>query len=322
MKAAVYYENGGPEVFRFEDVPVPVCQPSEVLIKVASISIEGGDLVNREIRPLARIPHIVGYQCAGTIVAVGDGVTDRWVGQRVVTILSWGSHAQFAAAPAADTWVLPESMDIDLAAAIPVAWGTAHECLFEFGQLQAGQTVLIHAAAGALGLAAVQLAKRAGARVLATASSPGKLERLLPYGVDVGIDYTREDFVAATRAATDGHGAHLVIDSIAGENLARSIQALRYRGRVISVGVSGRDQTRPDPVSLWRGNNSMHGVYFPSSLDLEHDRVHAMVQSLIEDVARGELQVVVDRVFPLSEAADAHRHVLDRQAFGRVLLRP
>jgi NADPH2:quinone reductase len=322
MKAAVYYQNGGPEVFRFEEVPTPQCRPGEVLIQVATISIEGGDLVNREIRPLAHTPHIVGYQCAGTIVEVGAEVTDRHVGQRVVAILPWGSHAQFAAAPADDTWVLPEGMDIDLAAAIPVAWGTAHECLFEFGQLEAGQTVLIHAAAGALGLAAVQLAKRAGASVLVTASSAAKLERLRPFGVDIGIDYTREDFVAVTRAATDEQGAHLVIDSLAGENLARSIQALRYRGRVISVGVSGRDQARPDPVSLWRGNNSMHGVYFPSSLDLEHDRVHAMVQRLIDEIARGELQVVVDRVFALSEAAEAHRYVVERKAFGRVLLRP
>jgi NADPH2:quinone reductase len=322
MKAAVYYENGGPEVFRFEEVATPICQPGEVLIEVAVISIEGGDLVNREIRPLARMPHIVGYQCAGTIIDVGAGVTERQIGQRVVAILPWGSHAQYASALAADTWVLPEDMDIDRAVAVPVAWGTAHECLFEFGQLQAGQTVLIHAAAGALGLAAVQLAKRAGARVLATASSSAKLDRLRPFGVDIAIDYSRTDFVAATRAATDGQGAHLVIDSIAGETLARSIQALHYRGRVITVGVSGRDQARPDPVSLWRGNNSLHGVFFPSSLDLEHDRVHALVQGLIDDVARGELEVVIDRVFPLSEAAEAHQYVLDRKAFGRVLLRP
>jgi NADPH2:quinone reductase len=322
MKAAVYYENGGPEVFRFEDVPTPTCGPGEVLIEVAAISIEGGDLVNREIRPLVRRPHIVGYQCAGTIVAVGAGVSTRQVGQRVVAVMFWGSHAQFAVAPAQDTWLLPEGMDVNLAAAIPVAWATAHECLFEFGQLQAGQTVLIHAAAGALGLAAVQLAKRAGAQVLATASSTAKLERLRPYGVDIGIDYLRDDFVAATRAATDGQGAHLVVDSIAGENLARSIQALRYRGRAITVGVSGRDQTRPDPMLLWRGNNSLQGVYFRSSLDLERERVHPMVQQLIEDVARGELQVVIDKVFPLAEAADAHRHVADRKAFGRAILRP
>lgn len=322
MKAAVYYENGGPEVFRYEEMPSPVCAPDGVVVRIAAISIEGGDPVNREIRPLARVPHIVGYQCAGTIIEVGAQVSDRRVGQQVVAILPWGSHAELAAAKAADTWVLPEGMDLDLAAAVPVAWGTAHECLFEFGQLQAGETVLIHAGGGALGLAAIQLAKRAGATVIATASSDSKLERLRAYGMDIGINYATEDFVTAVKAHTDGQGVHLVLDSIAGSNLSRSIQALRYRGRVITVGVSGRDQERPDPVSLWRGNNSMHGVYLLSSLTLEYERVHAVVQALLADIASGELKVVIDRVFPLAEAADAHRYVLGRQAFGRVLLRP
>jgi NADPH2:quinone reductase len=322
MKAAVYYTNGGPEVFRYEDIADPVCGPDGVIIQIEATSIEGGDLVNREIRPLARTPHIVGYQCAGTIVEIGEKVRDRSVGQKVVAILSWGSHAQFAAAPAADTWILPDGMDIDLAAAVPVAWGTAHECLFEFGRLKAGETVLIHAGAGALGLAAIQFAKRAGATVLATASSAARLDRLKEFGMDVGINYKDDDFVAAARSHTGGKGVNLVLDSIAGLNLVRSIQALAYRGRAITVGVSGRDQERPDPVSLWRGNNSLHGVFFPSSLDLEHERVHAMVQEILEQVARGELRVVIDKVFPLAQAAEAHRHVLSREAFGRVLLRP
>ena len=322
MKAAVYYSNGGPEVFRYEDVAEPECGPEDVVIQVEAISIEGGDLVNREIRPLARVPHIVGYQCAGTILRIGAGVTDRSVGQKVVAILSWGSHAELASAPASDTWVLPDGMDVDLAAAVPVAWGTAHECLFEFGRLTAGETVLVHAGAGALGLAAIQLAKRAGATVLATASSAARLDRLAGFGMDLGINYVEQDFVAAVRAHTNGKGANLIVDSIAGSNLARSIQALAYRGRAITVGVSGRDSERPDPVSLWRGNNSLHGIYFPSSLDLEHDRVHAVVQRILEQVARDELRVVIDKVFPLSEAADAHRHVLGRNAFGRVLMRP
>jgi NADPH:quinone reductase len=322
MKAAVYYANGGPEVFRYEDIAEPACGPTDVIIRIEAISVEGGDLVNREIRPLARVPHIVGYQCAGTIVQTGTAVTDRHVGQKVVTVLNWGSHAEFAAAPAYDTWVLPDGMNVEVAAAVPTAWGTAHECLFAAGRLTAGETVLIHAGAGALGLAAIQLAKRAGATVLATASSAARLERLSPFGMDFGINYVEEDFVAAVRAHTGGRGADLVVDSIAGRNLSRSIQALAYRGRAITVGVSGRDAERPDPVSLWRGNNSLHGVYFPSSLDLEHDRVHALVQGLLEQIAQGELQVVIDKVFPLAEAADAHRHVLGRNAFGRVLLRP
>ena len=114
----------------------------------------------------------------------------------------------------------------------------------------------------------------------------------------------------------------LILDSIGGDNLVRSIQALAYRGRAITVGVAGRDQTRPDVVSLWRGNNSLQGVFLPSSLDLEPERVHSMIAQILKDVARGELRVVVDKIFPLAEAANAHRYVLSRETFGRVLLRP
>ncbi|MFM0738700.1 zinc-binding alcohol dehydrogenase family protein [Paraburkholderia xenovorans] len=322
MKAAVYYQNGGPEVFRYEDISEPECGPDEVVIRVEAISIEGGDLVNREIRPLARVPHIVGYQCAGTVIEAGNNVRDRHVGDRVVAVLSWGSHAQFAAAPAADTWIVPDGLALDTAAAIPVAWGTAYECLFSAGKLKKGETVLIHAGAGALGLAAIQLAKRAGAHVLATASDDSRLERLKPFGLDVGINYKNEDFVEKVLADTDGRGADVVLDSIAGKNLVRSIQSLAYGGRAITVGVSGRDSEKLDPVSLWRGNNSLHGVYFPSILDRDHERAHGQVQEILASVARGELSVVIDQVFSLQDAEQAHRYVLSRRAFGRVLLRP
>jgi len=322
MKAAVYYQNGGPEVFRYEDIADPVCGPDDVVIRVEAISIEGGDLVNREIRPLARIPHIVGYQCAGTINEVGRNVSDRHVGDPVVAVLAWGSHAQYAVAPAVDTWTVPEGLDMGMAAAIPVAWGTAYECLFTAGNLQADQTVLIHAGAGALGLAAIQLAKRAGARVLATASDDSRLEQLKPFGMDFGINYKDDDFVEKVMIDTDGRGVDVVLDSIAGKNLTRSIQSLAYAGRAITVGVSGRDSEKLDPLTLWRGNNSLHGVYFPSALDREHARVHGQVQEIIESAARGELQVVIDRGFALEQAEQAHQYVLSRRAFGRVLLWP
>jgi NADPH2:quinone reductase len=322
MKAAVYYENGGPEVFRYEDVALPECGPDDVLIEVGAVSIEGGDLINREMRPLARIPHIVGYQCAGVVCEVGAKVRDRRIGDTVVAILDWGSHAEFAAAPAADTWLVPPGVSLDVAAAVPVAWGTAHECLFTAGDLKAGDTVLIHAGAGALGLAAIQLARQAGATVLATASDDARLAQLEAYGMHIGINYKDQDFVEQVKVHTGGRGADVVLDSIGGQNLARSIQALAYGGRAVTVGVSGRDAERLDPVSLWRGNKSLHGVFFPSALDVEHDRVHAEVQAILDRVARGELHVVLDRAFPLESAAEAHRHVLSRRAFGRVILHP
>jgi NADPH2:quinone reductase len=322
MKAAVYYENGSPDVFRYETVDEPLCGPDDVLIEIQAISVEGGDLINREMRPLARIPHIVGYQCAGIVKAVGENVHDRQPGNRVVAVLSWGSHAQRVAAPAADTWLIPDSLDMVVASAVPVAWGTAHECLFSAGGLASGQSVLIHAGAGALGLAAIQLAHRAGATVYATASDDAKLARLKSYGMMAGINYVKSDFVKEIAALTGGRGVDLILDSIAGSTLVRGVQALAYKGRIVTVGVSGRDQDKLDPVSLWRGNQSLHGVFFPTLLDNDHARVHASVQTLLERVATGELEVVIDKTFPLQEAQAAHAYVMSRQAFGRVIMFP
>src|SRR4029450_5654012 len=187
------------EVFRYEDVPDPTCGPGTVLIDVQAISIEGGDTLHRAGGELAHRPHIVGYQCAGMIRAVGAGVTERSVGQRVVAVMQHGSHAERAAVPALATWGLPEGVDGKSRACRPIPCGTAGDCLFEFGHLQAGETALIHAGAGGVGIAAIQLAKRAGATVLATASSDDKLARLKPFGHDHGINYRSGDFVAAVR---------------------------------------------------------------------------------------------------------------------------
>lgn len=322
MKAAVYYQNGGPEVFRLEEVDRPTCPPDGVVLRTAFISVEGGDLISREFRPLTSRPHVVGYQCSGEIVELGTSVTGFEIGQQVVSIGPSGSHAEYVAVPASQTWAIPPGLALDLASAVPVAFGTAHECLFGFGHLVAGETVLIHAGAGALGIAAIQLAHRAGARVITTASDDAKLARLRSLGADVTINYAKEDFVEAVRAANDDAGVDLVIDSIAGANLARSIATLNYRGRAIIVGYSGRDPERLDPLALWPNCNSLQGVYFPSSLPHEHARVHPVVAQLLVDIANGDLQVVIDSVFPLAEAAAAHRFVLERKAFGRVLLQP
>src|SRR3990172_476824 len=196
MKAAVYYETGAPDVFRYEDVPDPVCSPGSVLIEVNAISIEGGDVLNRAGGEMPSKPHIVGYQCSGVIREAGANVTDRRVGQAVVAAMPFGSHAELVAVAAMQTWAVPDGLDLQQAACVPIAFGTAHECLFEFGRLKAGESVLIQAGAGGVGLAAIQLAKRAGATVLSTASSDEKLERLKEFGLDHGINYRTEDWVA------------------------------------------------------------------------------------------------------------------------------
>lgn len=175
MKAAVIYENGGPEVLRYEEVPDPDCPDGYVIVDAEAISIEGGDLLARAAGQLPAVPHVVGYLSAGTVSGVAAGVEGRAVGDRVVALNAAGSHAARRVVPAM-TWPIPDGLDAARAACVPVAFGTAYECLFTAGNLAEGHTVLIHAGAGGVGMAAIQLAKRAGATVISTASSDEKLE--------------------------------------------------------------------------------------------------------------------------------------------------
>ena len=322
MKAAVYYETGPPSVFRYEEVPDPVCGPDGVVVAIEAVSIEGGDVLGRGSGELAQKPHIVGYQCAGTVREVGANVHDRKAGQRVVAVNGNGSHAEAIAVPANATWVLPDGMDLKEAACVPIPFGTADDCLFEFGKLKAGETVLIQAGAGGVGLAAIQLAKRAGATVLATASSDDRLGRLKDFGLDHGINYATNDFVEEARRLTDGRGVDLVVDSVGGKTLQGSIESLAYRGRAISVGQAGRDATKPDLGMLMMGNRSLTGVFLGAEFAMQPERTRLMVARHLADVAKGALKAVIDRTFRLSEAADAHAYIESRQAFGRVLLIP
>lgn len=319
MKAAVYYENGPPSVLKYEDVPDPKVFPGGVLIRVEAVSIEGGDTLNRLQGALTSHPHIVGYQASGEIVAVGEGVTDLKVGQKVATVNANGSHAELRVVPARTAWPLPRGMDVKAASAIPVTFGTADDCLFEFGHLKKGETVLVQAGASGVGVAAIQLAKRAGARVIATASSDERLERLKPLGMDHGVNYKKEDLVPAVRKLTDNKGVDVVVDPV-GTTLPGSMAALGYRGRISLVGQAGRNPTKIDPWSLMEGNRSITGVFLGP--EIATDRVHNNIQRLIDDVAKGKLQVVIDRTFPLKEAAAAHEYIESRKAVGRVLLIP
>jgi len=320
MKAAVYYENGPPSVFRYEDVPDPECHAKGVVIRVEAVSIEGGDTLNRAGGALASRPHVVGYQAAGEIVEVGAEVTHLAVGQKVTTVNAFGSHAELRAVPARNAWPVPVGADIRAAAAVPVPFGTADDCLFEFGRLRRGETVLVQAGASGVGLAAIQLAKRAGATVIATASSPAKLERLREFGLDHGIDYTEQDLVAEVKRLTGGRGVNLVVDPIGGSTLQQSLLALAYRGRVSMVGRAGREAVKHDVSTLMGGNQSLTGVFLGA--EITTDRVHDMIQRHVDEVAKGSLHAVIDSTFPLRDAAAAHAHIESRQAFGRVLLIP
>ena len=322
MKAAVYDETGGPEVLRYAEVPDPVVRPGGVVIEVGAVGVQGGDLLHRQSGDLPSAPHIVGYQAAGVVCEVGEGVERLAVGQPVVATMFAGSHAELVSVPAASVWPLPDGLSVRDAAGVPIEFATAHDCLFEFGGLQPGETVLIQAGAGGVGLAAVQLAKAAGATVMATASSDQRLERLREYGLDHPINYRTGDVVGEVMAVTERRGVDLVVDPVGGRVLETSIAALAYRGRISWVGRAGRDDDVPDVWPIAMKNGTLTGVFLGAEMMIQPGRTHTLVAGLLGRVASGELHVVIDRTYPLAEAADAHRYIESRQAFGRVLLIP
>ncbi len=320
MKAAVYYENGDPRVLRYETVQDPECAPDGVVIRVEAVSIEGGDTLNRWRGALTAKPHIVGYQAAGEIIEIGGKVEHLSVGQKVATVGANGSHAEKRAVAARNAWPIPEGFDPKLASVIPVTFGTANAALFDFANLKSGETVLVQAGASGVGVAAIQLAKRVGARVFATASSDERLQRLSPLGMDSGINYRREDVAKAIMRLTDNKGVDVVIDPVGGATLQGSLNALGYRGRVVMVGAAGREAMQVDVSSMMGGNRSLMGVFLGAEIGT--DRVHDAIQRMIDEAARGELKVVIDKTFLLAKSADAHAYIESRQAVGRVLLIP
>jgi NADPH:quinone reductase len=322
MKASVYYENGGPEVLRYEEVPDPSCPPDGVVIDVEVISLEGGDTLHRARTPFTDRPHIVGYQCAGTVRQVGSQVKDRHVGDRVVALMSSGSHAERVAASASSTWIVPAGADIVEIACVPVAFGTAHDALFALGQLTRGQRVLVHAGGGGVGLAAVQLAKAAGALVLTTASSDEKLTRLRDFGATHGINYKTTALGDAVAKALGATGVDLVIDPVGGKTLVDSVGLLSYKGRIVNLGVAGRDATPFNPLALWGKNGALVGMSLMTTMRHEYERIYGVISECIERVARGELRVVIDIKFSLADAAKAHTYAEQRAEFGRVVMLP
>jgi len=223
--------------------------------------------------------------------------------------------------PARTAWKVPAGLDVKLAAVVPVTFGTAHDCLFEFGRMKEGEVVLIQAGASGVGVAAIQLARRAGASmVLATASSDERLEQLKPLGLTHGINYKTHDVVQEVMRLTDKKGCDVIVDPVGGPTLQGSILSLAYRGRVSLVGQAGRDPQKVDVSTMMGGNRTLSGVFLGAEITTE--RVYNNIAGLLDDVAKGELKVLIDREFPLSEAAAAHRYIESRQAVGRVLLIP
>jgi NADPH2:quinone reductase len=322
MKAAVLDQIGPPDVLRYDDIDDPAVRRGGILLEVRAIGIQGGDLINRREGQGLDRPHVVGYQASGVVRELGEGVTEFAVGQRVVAMMMKGSHAELASVSARKVWGIPDTLSFEDAASVPVEFGTAADCLFEFGHLQPGESVLVQAGSGGVGLAAIQLAKAAGATVFSTSVADGRLERLADYGVDHGIDYTKTDVAAEVLRLTDGKGVDLVVDPIGGRTLEGSVAALAYRGRISWIGNAGRDANPPVIWPLMEKNGSLTAVFFAMEQSRQAQRTYDLIAGLITRIGAGELRAVVDKSFALSDAAEAHRYVETGLAFGRVLLIP
>lgn len=319
MKAVHYSRNGGPEVMACGELPDPPVGPDTVLIAVAWISIEGGDLLNRLVTPPPTVPFVPGYQAAGTVVEVGAAVTRFRPGDHVIGFNWSGSHAALFAVPEHFAYPVPGGMDLRTAATIPVAFGTAHDSLFEYGAMRPGDFVLVQGAAGGVGLAAVQLASKAGAIVIGTASGQDRLARIAPYGLHHGIDHRREDIAERCREITGGKGVDLVLDLAGGQGKDALMNALRPHGRYAVVGAA--TGTLPTFGFFELIRKALHVVGISFGRDMHTPRVHALIADLARRIGEGELEMPIAAEFALSDAVAAHRFVAEGHPLGRVLLR-
>ena len=325
MKAVTVRQRGDQAALQYEEVPDPGVGPGDVLIRVRAASVNRGDLnlgYAAAGRSSTEGPVVIGWDVAGDVAEIGSQVRNLRVGQRVVARLVDGGYAELAAAPAATVVSLPDELDYDQGASVPVAYLTAWVALFDTARLASGETALVHAAGSGVGMAGVQIAKHvAGARVFTTAGTDEKVARAMGLGADAAINYSTQDFLAEVLRLTHGEGVQVALDGVGGEVFARSQQALAEGGRLVSVGrASGvapeidtalAERKRQEVVTGWR----LRGVR-------THEEAAVDLARIIELVAQGTLKTIVDRVFPLAKAEEAHRYLASRAQFGKVILQP
>jgi NADPH:quinone reductase-like Zn-dependent oxidoreductase len=343
VKALVQTGTGGYEVLQVQERPDPPVGPGEVRIAVKAAGINFADTMARlGLYPDApKPPCVMGYEVAGTVESVGEGVGTHAVGDRVVAGSRFGGQAELVTVPEVQVLPLAERLSFEQGAAIPVNYGTAYAALIVMGSLREGNRVLIHAAAGGVGIAATQIARNVGAEIFGTAS-PGKHDAIRAQGVTHPIDYRNEDFEAETMRITGGEGVDLIIDALGPTSFRKDYRLLRPGGRLVMYGLSeaasetGRDipamlkslakmplATIPwwKSLALMNENKGIFGLNMLKWWDREGslDRV---TEPLVADLEAGRLEPVVAEAFPFERAGEAHRFIAERRNVGKVVLFP
>lgn len=321
MKAVRINETGGPEVMHIEEIEIPTPKTGEILIKVAAAGINYADLAQRQGAYLTRTitPTTPGFEFAGTVEALGPGVTSPAVGTRVVAFGD-GGYAEYALAQPSTIIPIPDMLDFIHAAAFPVQGITAYQLLRESAHIQAGESVLVHAAAGGVGTLAIQLAKLLGAgTVIGTASNAQKLELIRRLGADAAINYTEENWPEQVKQATGGKGPDIILEMVGGSIAEQSLQCLAPFGRMVIYGAASNQIAQFTGVQLMYKNQAIIGYWLTAQLR-RPDHIARAAMELMQYLIGGKLEIVVGQTFPLAAAAEAHKAIAERKTTGKVVL--
>ena len=322
MKAVRIHQFGGPEVLQYEEeVPYPSPGKGELLIKVAAAGVNYADLGRRMgTYPGSQPPATLGLEAAGTVEELGSEVDSFKVGDAVLARAA-GGQAEYAVANAADVFHCPPGIDLVQAGGMPVILLTAYHLLKTRAMVQPGDTVLVQAGASGVGTVAIQMAKHWGARVIATASTQEKLDLARSLGADITINYVSHDFEEEINALTDSAGVEVIQDAVGGEVLEKSLRCLASYGRLVIYGNATGSSAALPATDIFRANRAVLGFSIGRSPQgvLDHNKAMSEVLPLVES---GNFRLVVDRVLPMTQVADAHGHLANRGTLGKVILTP
>lgn len=323
MRAVIASEPGGPEVLTLTELPDPVPGAGEVVIDVAATAVNRADTLQRRgnYPPPPGASDVLGLECSGTISAVGADVNDLKVGDEVCALLASGGYAEKVLVPAGQVMPVPQGVDLVTAGALPEVACTVWSNVFMVAGLRADETLLVHGGAGGIGTMAIQLAHALGARVVATAGSPEKLEVCRSLGADLAVNYREEDFVESLMKFTDGRGADVILDNIGASYLDRNIDALATEGRLAIIGLQGGVKAELNIGKLMAKQGAVLGTLLrPRPVAAKAAICAAVVEHVWPLVEEGTVRPVVHTSLPLDRVAEAHRLMEDSAHIGKIVL--
>ena len=322
MQAIQVSQVGGPEVLTSVDIPIPSPKPNEAIVQIKAAGVNFIDVYFREGRYPSQLPFVLGQEGAGVVTDTGSDVTTVQRGDRVAYTSVLGSYAEYAAVPANRLVRIPNALDFEQAAAAMLQGMTAHYLLYSSYPVQAGEFALIHAAAGGVGLLLVQMAKKLGTQIIATAGTHEKAQLARDAGADECIVYTESDFESETRRLTNGDGVHVVYDGVGKATFDKDLNVLRPRGYLVLFGGSSGAVPPFDLIKL-----SQKGSLFITRPTLAHytatrEELEWRANDVMQMIIRGNLKLRIHKSYPLADAAQAHRDLEGRKTTGKLLLIP